>query len=895
MKFKYTRKKIPISALSLLILLNSSAESALVASGDTSLSSSNDSDIIITDEVLVGDSITGDPLSPSGSIFVSEGTKLSIFNDGFHVGRQAGTAGLVSVEDAGSTIEYDGFLYLGEAGYGQLNVTNGGNVNLTGSVFSYLARQVGSSALVNIDGTGSALITEGAFAVGEKGTAILNVDNGARFSASQLLLGYDAGGVGTANVSNGSQLISTGALRIGADGDGIFNLTSGGQVISSDVTIGTFSTSSGSLLIDGTGSQWEASGSNVTVGNSGQGQLTLANGGTLIAQSIVLASRAGSTGILNIGSDETSPAAAPGNISAPGGITFGAGSGVINFNHTSGEYVFLPDLSGTGTLNIINGTTTLAGTNTYSGLTSLTGGELKAGAANTFSAASNYEVERGAKLNLNGFNQTVNTLNNAGIVSLAGNSVGNVLTVAGDYTGNDGLLVFNSSLGDDNSNTDRLIVQGNTSGSTKVQVNNLGGTGANTLNGIELISVGGNSAGEFTEAGRIVAGAYDYHLERGEGSRSSNWYLSNKADNGGGDGGDNGGGDGGDNGGGDGGDNGGGDGGDNGGGDGGGGTVTYRPEAGAYANNMAASNRMFDIRLSDRQGETQYTDPLTGEKKLTSMWLRNSGDHTRTNDSSGQLKTQENSYVLMLGGDLASGNATHLGSWRFGALAGYGYSRSNTVSDVTGYWAKGQVEGYTAGLYASWYGEGNDLAGPYLDTLVQYSWFTNRVNGEDIAGEKYDASGLQTSIEGGWVLGLSRSERMSWYLKPNAQIGWSGVKADDHREANGGLVQSDGNDNVRTRLGVRLFGAGHSSIDDRNGREFRPFIEANWIHNSERFGVRMDDVALTQAGTSNIGEMQLGVEGKVTPQLNINGTIGQQIGDDSYSNTGIALGIKYTF
>ncbi len=31
-----------------------------------------------------------------------------------------------------------------------------------------------------------------------------------------------------------------------------------------------------------------------------------------------------------------------------------------------------------------------------------------------------------------------------------------------------------------------------------------------TLNGIEVVSVGGNSAGEFTQKGRIVAGAYDY-------------------------------------------------------------------------------------------------------------------------------------------------------------------------------------------------------------------------------------------------------------------------------------------------------------------------------------------------------------------------------------------------
>ena len=43
-------------------------------------------------------------------------------------------------------------------------------------------------------------------------------------------------------------------------------------------------------------------------------------------------------------------------------------------------------------------------------------------------------------------------------------------------------------------------------------------------------------------------------------------------------------------------------------------------------------------RLHDRLGETQYTDMLTGEQKVTSLWMRNVGGHTRFNDGSGQLK-----------------------------------------------------------------------------------------------------------------------------------------------------------------------------------------------------------------------------------------------------------------
>lgn len=84
----------------------------------------------------------------------------------------------------------------------------------------------------------------------------------------------------------------------------------------------------------------------------------------------------------------------------------------------------------------------------------------------------------------------------------------------------------------------------------------------------------------------------------------------------------------------------------------------YRPEAGSYLANNFAANTLFMTRLHDRLGETQYTDMLTGGKKVTSLWMRNVGGHTRFKDGSGQLKTQSNSYVLQLGGDWHSGVAT---------------------------------------------------------------------------------------------------------------------------------------------------------------------------------------------------------------------------------------------
>lgn len=40
-----------------------------------------------------------------------------------------------------------------------------------------------------------------------------------------------------------------------------------------------------------------------------------------------------------------------------------------------------------------------------------------------------------------------------------------------------------------------------------------------------------------------------------------------------------------------------------------------------------------------------------------------------------------------------------------------------------------------------------------------------------------------------------------FYIQPKAQVTWMGVKADDHREHNGTVVQGAGTDNIQTRLG----------------------------------------------------------------------------------------------
>ncbi|MCU6404276.1 autotransporter outer membrane beta-barrel domain-containing protein [Enterobacter quasiroggenkampii] len=512
---------------------------------------------------------------------------------------------------------------------------------------------------------------------------------------------------------------------------------------------------------------------------------------------------------------------------------------------------------------------------TLGGLGDITGHVMNRGTVAALNALTGYESEMSSQLK-------TGSLSNSGTINLAGKQPGNTLNVNGDYIGNNGLLKINTTLGKDGSATDKMVVAGSTAGDTHVQVNNMGGAGAQTSKGINIIEVGGRSSGQFTLDGRAVAGAYEYFLNKGN-QGDGNWYLQSSLQN----------------------------------------PVTpvdpvdpvdpvkpvepkkpsdpiRRPEAGAYTANIAAANTLFVTSLHDRLGETTYTDVATGEEKVTSMWMRNVGRHIREKDSSGQLKTQNNQYVLQIGGDIASWGSGESERFHLGLMAGYGNNHSNTDSSKTGYSARGSVNGYSVGGYFTWYENEKDETGGYVDSWLLYNWFNNSVKGEKLAEEKYKSSGVTASIETGIGHKIGSGKGSSgtpfdWYIQPQLQAVWMNVNAQDHTEANGTRVKSGGQGNLMTRLGARTFLKGHSSIDEGKGRTFQPFVEANWLHNSRTFNADMNGVTSSVSGTKNMLEIKAGVEGKVNQNLNVWGSAGNKFGSDSYSETSAMIGVKYSF
>lgn len=483
-----------------------------------------------------------------------------------------------------------------------------------------------------------------------------------------------------------------------------------------------------------------------------------------------------------------------------------------------------------------------------------------------------------------------------------------VLTVDGNFSGG-GHLLMNTYLGDDTSETDKLAVTGDTSGETRVTVNNTTGPGAETLEGIQMITVGGTSAGEF-KSDRVTEGGHEYVLRRGGSfvgstGSSNDWYLTSykptdpdpdpidppgPVDPGPGPGpgidpqvpepvdpapvdpqpeaptplspkpSDR----------------------------------VRQPEGGSYTANIAAANTMFLHRLHDRTGNLTYLDPDTGKEVTSMLWMRNVDGSSRWEDSTGQLKTESNRYVLQIGSDLYR-KETDNGDWVFGVMAGYANGNSTTKSRITGYRSKGEIDGYSLGVYGTWYENRADENGAYVDSWILYNDFDAEVRGEQLAKESYDAKGITASIEAGKTYQVAKTESASYYVQPQAQVVYMGVKADSHREANGTKVTSRGDGNVMTRLGARAAVRSNEAGGFANTYGVEPYLETNWIHNSKDFGAKMGSTTFEMDGASDIFEVKLGATSKVNSRVNVWGEVGKQYGDNGYRDQAVTLGLKVNF
>ncbi|MDR2310755.1 MAG: autotransporter outer membrane beta-barrel domain-containing protein [Brucellaceae bacterium] len=500
-------------------------------------------------------------------------------DEGIFIGKDQGS-GTLNIDKSAFTIGQRSNFIIGDGAgsQGVVNVLAGGKLN----DFGYGHYSQNSMRIGNAGGQG--ILNVGAGAASSSGSAPVAI-----FSTG-LDIGNGAGSRGEVNILAGGKAHSF--LNKGVANGALDSDASAEEYADYRTRIGVDS-GIGAVTVSGQNSVWYQSGflddslmkwtANITttagylyVGESGEGTLTIADGGVVRAGTahwtydedsyytyrkltdhvadgtVFVGEKAGGSGTINIGGKVGEAPTAAGRLMAKT-LEFGEGSGLVRFNHTSSDYVFDEfdakyrdgpsrpsklEIKGKGILEAAAGRTILQNDQLgFNGVLRSAGGILQ---VNSDISAAEAQVQLDGVLEGIGF---VGNTKNAGIIAPGKtpdgaqgylSSIG-TLTVKGNYTGDNGVLSLDTVLGGDNSNTDRLVVTGDTSGQTKVIVKNIGGEGAQTINGIEVINVGGKSEGEFTLLGNynfngkqaVVGGAYAYQLYQGgvANPADGNWYL----------------------------------------------------------------------------------------------------------------------------------------------------------------------------------------------------------------------------------------------------------------------------------------------------------------------------------------------------------------------------------
>lgn len=611
----------------------------------------------------------------------------------------------------------------------------------------------------------------------------------------------------------------------------------------------------GVLTIDPSANNTYSGGTTITQGTlaiaadnaigANSGALTL-NGGTLqFASSFDLAasrviSITASNGTIDTQDYDSTVAQ---NISGVGALTK-LGSGTLTLNganrYAGGTNVnqgtlIVGDSANTAGALAGGGVVSVASGATLGGYGSVTGDVTNSGTIAVANAATRLLSGATGNFQING------NLTNAGLVQLGGSGVGNTLTMAGNYIGQNAMIALNTQLAGDGAPSDKLVVSGGTaSGASALRVTNVGGSGAQTTaDGIEVVQTTNGattSNGAFTLNGGVAkAGAYEYFLVKGGESSGTgeNWYLRNTiptqpespgeaetpivvapgtpA------------------------------------------TITaavasapqdampvpvYRAEVPLYAAVPAAARQLGLLQIDtfhDRQGEQGL---LTESGTLPASWARAWGGSSNIAQG-GDAKSSYDSTVwgMQVGQDVYAnvgpgGQRNHYGFF-------LGFARS--VGDVSGL-ALGepdtgvgslQVNAYNAGAYWTHIGPG----GWYTDAVAMGSALSvHTYSSGDVSGSTHGGA-FTGSVEAGLPLVLG----YGLTLEPQAQLVWQWLSLDHFDDGVSNVTWNNGS-SFLGRIGARLQWA-----FDAHGVNWKPYLRVNVLRT---FGA---EDKTTFGGTTTLG------------------------------------------
>ncbi len=599
-------------------------------------------------------------------------------------------------------------------------------------------------------------------------------------------------------------------------------------------------------------------------------------------------------------------------------------NGTLEFNQAA-DFNFATGITGSGTVIKTDAhTLTLTGNNSYTGDTQLNSGTMLVAEGATLGSAGNsatVTIQDGATFASAGtVNNNVNILSggvlaswnavqgntlssastadtingnvtNSGTLQISGlnDSVGNDFTINGDYTGMSGsLIAMNSVLGDDNALTDHLTITGSSAGVSDIRISNIGGAGAKTVNGMQIVSVGGDSRAAFSLSRPVVVGAWEYSLNQ---HSDGNWYLESadttpvpdKDDNtdgntDDGNGGNTDGGNGGNTDGGNGGNTDGDNSGNNDGGNSGGYTPpemsNLAPEVGAYLGNYLAAQDMFLHKRDDRDQLT-----LRNEEDLNT-WMYVKGRYHENDVAGGKVNYDTTQYVMQVGSDFIS-KKMDTGVLHSGVMFGAGQAKTDSTSTGSKRSAQGKVDGVNVGVYATWQEDQQLRKGSYIDSWASFGWYHNSLTSDGRSDESYDSHGFAVSLEAGhaWIVD-SENER-TLKIEPQIQAIYSYLDQENHTDADGVRISTPDNDGILGRVGVKT-----SYFDQKDVQAWQPYVAVNWLKGAGQNDIAFNGEAFSNDTPDDRGQLELGITGKLNETTLISLRASGEWGENGYDAYG---------
>lgn len=753
----------------------------------------------------------------------------------------------ISIGSAGNQIDVLGTLDMSgpAAGTGRFGVVaNGGNniINVSGSIAGIpnngaAIRALGDQNTINVSGALSNSLPGLAggllWTTGNRNT--INVSGtitgtgfvshyGIRIEGNDNQL--DVSGTVIENNSSGT----IGGIGIAGDNN---NINISGTVSATGNTgarraINILSGTNNSIIVQASGRVTSVGGSTIVFNGNGTSSLT--NYGTIVGG----VTMGNGLSTLSIGTGSSISGAVTGGTSGNNLLRLiGSGTGSydgsftsfqkLEVNATGGKWTLLNNQSYANGVNILDGT--LSVNNILSGVMTVRGGRLQG----TGSV--------GATTNFNG-----------GTIA-PGNSIGTLL-ISGNYTGSGGTLEIETQLSGTGSPADRLLINGNATGSTTIKTINLGGTGAITgsgnTDGISIVQVtGASTANAFQLAGGYAAaGPYQYKLRVFDPASSAaseldarlaalpfyDYRLQSLLDPSG--------------------------------------NPVAVPQIAAYQALPTGAVR-YGASLLDsvhkRLGELRQSNAAGHRNDLQQndeFYIRTQGSR---NDASGNRAAGYNQdiWFVQAGGNILGKDMQDGGNLRIGGALSYGESKL----DIDNSSAKVALKGSTLALTSTYQAD----TGWYLDGVAQVTKYASDIKTSErgmTAAPKGRGYGL--SLEGGYPFDLGGGV----IIEPQTQLSYQKVKFDRFTDVDNIHVDLRDGESLRGRIGSRI----QKTFNANTVRSWSPFLEANLLHEFLAAGsIRASDVdfASDSLGTS----LQLG--GGIDAQLGVNTKVFASVGYES--------------